>query len=154
MVIKIGAVTSSTEAIISLGDPLSGMGFGLFLVGSTDNTLRVIIDDGNAALDTVDIVCDAALTAYSILTLKADLINRTISLYQNGAYQGQGSYDASIQNDVVYCPISLGALPDGSRSVHLDVKDICITDYLLSATQGNDLGNYYADEHDLVWTEI
>lgn len=154
MVLKVGAVTSSTEAIISLGDPLSGMGFGLFLVGSTDNTIRVIIDDGNAALDTVDIICSAALTTYSILTLKADLINRTISLYQNGAYQGQGSHDVSVQNDIVYCPISLGALPDGSRAVHLDIKDICITDYLLSSAQGNDLDNYYADEHGLIWTDI
>jgi len=154
MVFKIGAVTSATEAIISLGDPLTDMGFGLFLVGSTDDTMRVIIDDGIATLDTVDIVCDAALTSYSVLTLKADFTNRTISLYQNGIYQGQGSYDASIQNDIAYCPISLGALPDGSRAVHLDIKDICITDYLLSAAQGNDLGNYYADEHGLIWTDI
>ncbi|MGN7438332.1 MAG: hypothetical protein ACTHOO_06760 [Alcanivorax sp.] len=154
MVFKIGAVTSATEAVISLGDPLSGMGFGLFLVGSTDNTIRVVIDDGSAALDAVDIVCDTALTSYSVITIKADFTNRTISLYQNGTYQGQGSYDASIQNDIAYCPMSLGALPDGSRAVHLDIKDICITDYLLSASQGNNLGNYYADEHGLIWTDI
>lgn len=154
MVVHIGATTSSTEALCAIGDPLSGRGFALFLLGNTDDAIRVIINDGSASLDTVDIVCSAALTSYSILTIKADFSTRTISLYQNGVLQGQGTYDSGIDTSIFYNAFSIAGLPDGSRHTHVDFKDICITDYLLSTTQNNNLGNYLATEHGLTWTDL
>ncbi len=154
MTVKIGATSSSAEAIYAIGDPLSGRGFAVFLVGNSNNTLRVIINDGSAPLDTVDLTCSAALTSYSVLTLKANFSARTISLYQNGVLQGQGTYNSGIDASVFYNAFSIAGLPDGTRAVHVDFKNICITDYLLSETQNNNLGNYLATQHGLSWTDM
>ena len=154
IVFKIGATSATTEAICSNGNPLVGRGFGFFLVGNTDDTIRLIINDGTAALDTVDVECSTALTSYSIITIKVDFSARSINIYQNGVLQGAGSYNAAIDNSVFYNPLSIGGLPNGTRPSHVDFKDICITDYVLSTSQNNNLGNYYADEHSLIWTEM
>ena len=154
VVVHIGATSSSTEAICAIGDPLSGRGFALFLFGNTDDTVRIIINDGSAPLNILAMTCSTPLTAYSILTLKADFANRTFTLYQNGILQGQGTCDAGIDAFILYNAISIAALPDGSRAAHIDFKNLCVTDYLLSTTQNNNLGNYLAAQHGLSWTDM
>tara|TARA_R110002095_G_scaffold198634_1_gene178157 strand:+ start:2173 stop:3504 length:1332 start_codon:yes stop_codon:yes gene_type:complete len=154
MVVKFGGTAATSETILALGNPLSGRGFGVFLIGGTNNQIRIMMNDGIVPSQQVDVVCAAALTAYSIITLKADFANRTISLYQNGVLQGAGSYSAAMHNALFYGALSIAGLPDGTRTPHIDFKEICITDYLLGAGQNNNLGDYYAQEHGLPWFDL
>ncbi len=153
-VLKIGAIDAASETILALGDPLTGRGFAIYLVGGTNNKIRMMINDGASPIEAVDIACSAALTSYSTIMIRVDFASRAVSLYQNGVYQGAGSYSSAIDNSILYNNLSIAASPDGSRAIDIDFKDICVTNYLLDSSQNNKLGSYYALEHGLSWSNM
>ena len=153
-VLKIGSTDAASETILALGDPLVGRGFAIYLVGGTNNIIRVMINDGVAPIESVDIACSNALTSDSTIMMRIDFAARALSLYQNGVYQGAGSFSAAISSYLLYNNLSVAGSPDGSRAIDIDIKDICITNYLMDSSQNNKLGNYYASEHGLIWSNM
>ncbi len=153
-VLKIGSIATASETILALGDPLVGRGFAIYVVGGTNNIFRIMINDGVAPIESVDISCSNALTSYSTIMIRIDFAARALSLYQNGIYQGMGNFSTAISPFLSYNNLSIAGSPDGSRAIDIDIKDICVTDYLLDSSQNNNLGNYYAAEHGLIWSNM
>lgn len=151
-VFKIGGISGPTETILALGDPLQQKAFALFLKGNTDDTVRFFINDGVQPIAFLDITCAQDFSSYSIISVKIDFANRSVSLYQNGVLQGQQPYNNDILPSISYADMSIAALPNGDRATHIDFKDICVTEFLLNAGQNNELGQHYADKHSLNWT--
>lgn len=151
---NINTATGDTDVIFAINDPVREEGFGIYKGSGSATTIRIIVHNGTT-LEAEDFTLGAAWTTECIITVKADIANKTAELFQNGVSQGTVSWALAF-TDFRYTAFGIGDNYNSAdnRELNIDVKEMYLASEVLTNAQTNAQNQAWATEHGLSWTDI
>lgn len=152
IVMEYNTTPSGSKVIFAINDPVKEEGIAIYQGSASSTNISVIVYAGAAEAETLTL--GAALTTKAHITIRADIKNKTVYLYQNGVLQDSASWVAAMTS-VRYIGYGLGGNYDGSdvRWIDADIYKLKVHRKLLSSTEWNIIGQDWDDGESWTWND-
>ena len=155
LIYKRNSPPSGAKVIVAINDPVGEKGSAIYMSSGSATNIQVLNHDGTT-LESDTLTLGASSATRFHLTVRVDLIAKTIKLYQNGVQQGATATIALTVSNLRILGIGLCGNYDGSdiRWADADVDECVVTLGLKSDADTNALGQGWAATYGHPYTDI